>query len=94
MPRDDWERSAQAWIESQGDEGDQSRREILDPVVDRLLADVRGVSLLDVGCGEGYLARRLAERGLTVTGLDVDAAAITRARACCRRSNFAPVTVP
>lgn len=36
---------------------------------------------LDVGCGEGYLARRLAERGLEVTGLDVDAGAITRARA-------------
>ena len=36
---------------------------------------------LDVGCGEGYLARRLAERGLEVTGVDSDAAAIARARA-------------
>ncbi|SEJ66526.1 class I SAM-dependent methyltransferase [Demequina mangrovi] len=36
---------------------------------------------LDVGCGEGYLARRLAARGLEVTGIDVDAAAIARARA-------------
>ena len=35
---------------------------------------------LDVGCGEGYLARRLAERGLEVTGLDVDPSAIARAR--------------
>jgi len=36
---------------------------------------------LDVGCGEGYLARRLAERGLEVTGIDADPAAIARARA-------------
>ncbi|WP_062527112.1 class I SAM-dependent methyltransferase [Demequina rhizosphaerae] len=36
---------------------------------------------LDVGCGEGHLARRLAARGLEVTGLDVDPAAIARARA-------------
>lgn len=36
---------------------------------------------LDVGCGEGYLARQLAARGLEVTGVDADPAAITRARA-------------
>ncbi|MDN4477718.1 class I SAM-dependent methyltransferase [Demequina sp. SYSU T00039] len=36
---------------------------------------------LDVGCGEGYLARRLAERGLEVTAIDSDPAAIARARA-------------
>ncbi len=35
---------------------------------------------LDVGCGEGYLARRLAERGLEVTAIDVDPEAIARAR--------------
>ncbi|WP_062518029.1 class I SAM-dependent methyltransferase [Demequina gelatinilytica] len=36
---------------------------------------------LDVGCGEGYLARRLAERGLEVTAIDADPVAIGRARA-------------
>ncbi|WP_062519396.1 class I SAM-dependent methyltransferase [Demequina silvatica] len=35
---------------------------------------------LDVGCGEGYLARQLAARGLEVTGIDTDPAAIARAR--------------
>ncbi|MEU2037177.1 class I SAM-dependent methyltransferase [Nocardia niwae] len=28
---------------------------------------------LDIGCGDGLLARKLARRGLTVTGIDVDA---------------------
>lgn len=36
---------------------------------------------LDVGCGEGFLARRLAARGFTVTGIDTDPDAIARARA-------------
>lgn len=35
---------------------------------------------LDVGCGEGFAARELAVRGLTVTALDVDAPSIALAR--------------
>jgi 2-polyprenyl-3-methyl-5-hydroxy-6-metoxy-1,4-benzoquinol methylase len=35
---------------------------------------------LDVGCGEGVLARRLCERSAHVTGIDVDARSIELAR--------------
>lgn len=38
----------------------------------RLLATKPGDSLLDVGCGTGWFARRFAEDGLRVTGLDPD----------------------
>ena len=53
---------------------------------DRVAADVTrslppGATVLDVGCGPGHLARRLAARGLDVTGLDLDPAMIERARA-------------
>lgn len=65
-----WDVSAKAWIEGQGELGDTSRRVILDPCVDRLLADVEGLSILDVGCGEGRYARKLAARGAIVTGID------------------------
>lgn len=37
--------------------------------------------VLDVGCGDGRLARTLADRGLTVDALDTDPAVIARARA-------------
>ncbi|WP_084079405.1 bifunctional 2-polyprenyl-6-hydroxyphenol methylase/3-demethylubiquinol 3-O-methyltransferase UbiG [Demequina sp. NBRC 110057] len=36
---------------------------------------------VDVGCGEGFMARRLAEHGLAVTAIDEDAESIRRARA-------------
>ncbi|MBF6193815.1 class I SAM-dependent methyltransferase [Nocardia implantans] len=36
---------------------------------------------LDIGCGDGLLAGKLAGRGLTVTGIDVDPAIIARAPA-------------
>lgn len=54
-----------------------------DPITPRLLAeigDVAGLSVLDAGCGEGYLARILAARGARVTGADVAANLLTLAR--------------
>jgi SAM-dependent methyltransferase len=49
------------------------------------VAPVRG-RVLDVGCGPGHLSIRLArERGLEVTGLDIDQAMVERARANAER---------
>jgi 2-polyprenyl-3-methyl-5-hydroxy-6-metoxy-1,4-benzoquinol methylase len=46
----------------------------------RLLGDLRGKSILDVGCGEGEDAMILARLGALVTGLDVSPGAIDLAR--------------
>src|SRR2546427_12210327 len=35
---------------------------------------------LDVGCGDGWLARRLANRGVRVAGIDVSEPMVDRAR--------------
>lgn len=43
--------------------------------IDRLLDLSRGSDLLEVGCGQGHLTKRLADRGLAVTGIDANESA-------------------
>jgi ubiquinone/menaquinone biosynthesis C-methylase UbiE len=46
----------------------------------RLMVDIIGVKVLDIGCGRGYLAGLLAERGWQVTGIDIHIAEEVRSR--------------
>src|SRR5438067_3785743 len=45
-----------------------------------LLGDIAGLTVLDAGCGQGYLSRILARRGAQVTGIDISANLIRIAR--------------
>lgn len=64
--------------EQGGVETDPDR--ILPAMLD-LLGDITGHRVLDAGCGTGYLARVLTDRGARVTGIDIGPNLITRARA-------------
>lgn len=76
----DWDRSAAAWIAAQGNEGDFSRRRVLDaPMLDRV-AQVAPARVLDLGCGEGRFCRKMSALGCDVTGVDPTEALLTRAR--------------
>src|SRR5689334_15231337 len=78
-PIDLWRMCAKAWIADQGDEGDGSRRDILDPALDPFLASISGKQVLDRGCGEGRFARRMRSNGAVVAGIDPVAKFIERA---------------
>jgi len=47
----------------------------------QIVGDVSGLTVLDAGCGEGYLSRILAQRGANVTGIDISSRLIEMARA-------------
>jgi ubiquinone/menaquinone biosynthesis C-methylase UbiE len=52
-----------------------------EPRVDELLGDVRGMEVIDIGCGTGRHAIRLASRGARVAALDFSQAMLDQARA-------------
>jgi 2-polyprenyl-3-methyl-5-hydroxy-6-metoxy-1,4-benzoquinol methylase len=47
-----------------------------------------GVRVLDVGCGNGYVAGKFLERGCTVTGVDLSRSGIELARKTCPQGRF------
>src|ERR1700693_1215231 len=53
---------------------------IEEPQVDRLLGDVRGLAVADIGCGTGRHAIRFASAGAAVLALDFSPAMLERAR--------------
>lgn len=78
---DGWQQSADAWVASQGDEGDFGRRWVMDaPMLERVrMRPYRRA--LDVGCGEGRFCRMLKAEGVTAVGIDPAPALIDHARA-------------
>ncbi|MBI4497758.1 MAG: class I SAM-dependent methyltransferase [Chloroflexi bacterium] len=78
---EDWEQIAEWYDHKQGDGGDLWHRALIDPAVFRALGAVSGQRVLDLACGNGYLARRLARQGAQVTAVDASAPIIARARA-------------
>lgn len=68
--------------EKQGDAGDLWHRTLIDPGLFQRLGELPvGTRTLDLGCGNGYIARRLARAGARVTAIDSSAELIARARA-------------
>ena len=78
MTDDAWEQHAGWWQREFTDGADPEYEEQILPLVDRHLASARRV--LDVGCGEGQVARRLAAQGVEVVGLDPTPSQVVEAR--------------
>ena len=79
--RELWDRKAQFWDELHGDKGNLFHRQLVEPAELKLLQVKRGERVLDVGCGNGALTRRIASAGAHVTGIDFSAEMIRLAKA-------------
>ncbi|MBD8898452.1 methyltransferase domain-containing protein [Rhodanobacter sp. DHG33] len=78
---DAWHANAQAWERAVREGRIESRRLATDQaILDAVLAHSPRTAI-DVGCGEGWLARALAEKGVQVLGVDAVPALVETARA-------------
>ena len=67
--RDIWNQNAEFWDERMG-EGNKFHRTLIEPTQLRLL-NLRGEKrVLDVACGDGPFARKMADLGATSTAVD------------------------
>lgn len=78
--REQWDLAADGYAAGQASGRDYYRYEFFGPAQVSLCGDVRGLRLLDVGCGNGYFAREMARRGAQVTGIDLSSRMIEHAR--------------
>lgn len=68
--RSSYSANAAFWIKIIQEELDPYRTQLTDAAVTRAVAPRPGMTILDAGCGEGYLSRMLARHGPAVIGVD------------------------
>ncbi|MDZ4764387.1 MAG: class I SAM-dependent methyltransferase [Chloroflexota bacterium] len=79
--RQQWNQKADFWDNLHGDEGNAFHRHLVSPAAEKLLAIQSGESVLDIACGNGAFARRLADLGAAVVATDISEKLIARAQA-------------
>ncbi len=65
-----WDLHAEVFTEKYDEHGGIHREVLLNPAIFSLVEDIEGASILDAGCGEGYLSRIFSQRGANVTAVD------------------------
>ena len=68
--RKEWDDSAKAWADFVRTGKDHDREGLNNPAAFELIGNIKGLTVLDLGCGEGYNTRILARKGAKVTGID------------------------
>ena len=74
-----WDRLAEWWDDRIGD-GNDFQNLLIEPATERLLALRPGERVLDVACGAGRFARRMADAGAVVVAVDHSERFVRRAR--------------
>jgi 2-polyprenyl-3-methyl-5-hydroxy-6-metoxy-1,4-benzoquinol methylase len=81
-----WDRLAEWWDDKIGD-GNEFQDYLIEPATERMLALKAGEQVLDIACGAGRLARRMAGMGAVVTAIDQAERFLNRARRRTKESD-------
>jgi 2-polyprenyl-3-methyl-5-hydroxy-6-metoxy-1,4-benzoquinol methylase len=76
---DSWYKNAAPWIVAIQEQQIESRKLITDRAIIEAVVSQNARTVLDLGCGEGWLTRELSARGMEVLGVDAIPALIARA---------------
>lgn len=79
--RRSWVANAPSWCDAVRKQQIESRRVVTDAAIVETVLEAHPRSVLDLGCGEGWLSRALAAHGIEVTGVDASAPLIEAANA-------------
>lgn len=77
-----WNTNAKPWSRAIQAASILSRRLVTDQAIVEAVLSVRPARVFDVGCGEGWLARRLSASGIHVTGVDAVPELVAEAVRC------------
>lgn len=78
---DSWHKNAAPWTDAIRESQIESRRLVTNQAIIDAVVARSPKTALDIGCGEGWLARVLSERGIRSVGVDVVPDLIDRAQA-------------
>jgi 2-polyprenyl-3-methyl-5-hydroxy-6-metoxy-1,4-benzoquinol methylase len=76
---DSWHKNAAPWIIAIQEHQIESRQLVTDRSIVDAVVRQNGKTILDLGCGEGWLTRELSARGMEVLGVDIVPMLIDRA---------------
>jgi len=65
-----WERNSDSWIDTIDNEELESRSLVTNKSIVQQILSNKPEDVLDVGCGEGWLTRKLSEEGIDTLGID------------------------
>lgn len=77
LRKTEWDKVAEWWDHEAGEKGLWHQQHDIDPVMFKLIGNIKNKMILEIGCGNGYLARLLAKKGAKVTGTDFSKKLIT-----------------
>ncbi|MEK7544411.1 MAG: class I SAM-dependent methyltransferase [Patescibacteria group bacterium] len=65
-----WDTYADLYDKGIGSQGDTLHTKLIDPLIFQFLGDKKYDSILDAGCGNGYLLRKFADQARSLVGID------------------------